>query len=121
MATEGLGISCDAAACKWRTRGDDDLRPADGEERYDADVEEGVLLGSPFTCMMLDEVAGDDKFDRDATRNMWDFVFPVSFHHVVLHALRAAESHLFLLARSAHPGLHVAARERHLKVVALMA
>ena len=53
--------------------------------------------------------------------NLFPVAYPVSLHLKILGALRATSmSHLFLLTRTSHPGLQVAARELGLEVVVLL-
>ena len=54
-------------------------------------------------------------------QNIFPFAFPVALHTRTLAALKAdGMSHIFILTRSAHPGLAVAARESGLEVVLLL-
>ena len=133
-ASEGIRMRCKNRACKWRPRADD------GDDGDDCDLTEVVPDDIPSDAekdaadMMFEEDADDDAEDNDDDRgrtgdggikvlaNLFPFAYPVSLHHVVLGALRAnAMSHMFLLTRSSHPGLQVAARECGLEVVVLMA
>ena len=123
---EGIRLRCKDAKCPCRPAvpdqnceeaevPEDDI-PSDGE----GDFEE-----------MGEEEDGDEEFNaqtEDAVeptakllQNMFPFAFPVALHSRTLSALKAdCMSHLFLLTRSAHPGMWVAAREAGLEVVALV-
>ena len=104
MPYEGIGVSCDAADCKWRTVADD------RDDSEDVDFDAPIPKACPFSHVVQGE------------SNLFEMAYPVSFHHMVLSQLHATSmSHMFLLTQSAHPGLHVAARECGLEVVALMA
>ena len=128
-AIEGLRMRCKSGACRHRPAHDGDLDfqevlpddiPSDGEK----DAADGFE----------EEVDGDDGEDvveedrgkaaGDATKvlaNLFPVAFPVSLHLMILGALRATSmSHLFLLTRTPHPGLQVAARELGLEVVVLL-
>lgn len=120
-------MRCKSAACRWRPsrEGDGEVEfqevfaddiPSDGENAADGFEEEAD--GDD------DDVVEDDVgqvADAKVLANLFPFAYPVSLHLVVLGALRAtAMSHLFLLTRSSHPGLQVAARECGLEVVVLM-
>ena len=131
-AIEGLRMRCKSETCRFRPARDDrdgdldfqevcpDDIPSDGEK----DAADGFE----------EEVDGDDGEDvvdedrgkaaGDATKllaNLFPVAYPVSLHLMILGALRAASmSHLFLLTRTPHPGLQVAARELGLEVVVLL-
>ena len=129
-AIEGLRMRCKSETCRFRPARDrdtdlifqevfgDDI-PSDGEK----DAADGFE----------EEADGDDGEDvveedrgkaGDATKvlaNLFPVAYPVSLHLMILNALRATSmSHLFLLTRTSHPGLHVAARELGLEVVVLL-
>ena len=129
-AIEGLRMRCKSVTCRYRPACDDgdldfqevfpDDIPSDGEK----DAADGFE----------EEVDGDDGEDvveedrgkaaGDATKvlaNLFPVAYPVSLHLMILGALRATSmSHLFLLTRTSHPGLQVAARELGLEVVVLL-
>ena len=128
-AVEGLRMRCKSAACRFRPAidGDGDLDfqevlpddiPSDGEKDAADGFEEEV-----------DGDDGEDVVDEDrgnggdvkVLANLFPVAYPVSLHLMILGALRATSmSHLFLLTRTPHPGLQVAARELGLEVVVLL-
>ncbi len=128
-AVEGLRMRCKSAACRFRParNGDTDLDfqevfaddiPSDGEKDA-ADAFEEDADGDDADDVA--EEARGSAADVKVLANLFPFAYPVSLHIVILGALRAnSMSHVFLLTRSPHPGLQVAARESGLEVVVLM-
>ena len=123
-------MRCKSAACRFRpvSDGDGDLDfqevlpddiPSDGEKDAADGFEEEV-----------DGDDGEDVVDEDrgnggdvkVLANLFPVTYyPVWLHLMILGALRATSmSHLFLLTRTPHPGLQVAARELGLEVVVLL-
>jgi hypothetical protein len=131
-AIEGLRMRCKSAACRFRPAHHDRDGDLDFQEVFPDDIpsdgEKDVADG------FEEEVDGDDGEDvveedrgkaaGDATKvlaNLFPVAYPVSLHLMILGALRATSmSHLFLLTRTSHPGLQVAARELGLEVVVLL-
>lgn len=131
-AIEGLRMRCKSAACRFRPAHHDRDGDLDFQEVFPDDIpsdgEKDAADG------FEEEVDGDDGEDvveedrgkaaGDATKvlaNLFPVAYPVSLHLMILGALRATSmSHLFLLTRTSHPGLQVAARELGLEVVVLL-
>ena len=132
-AIEGLRMRCKSETCRFRPARDrdtdlifqevfgDDI-PSDGEKdaadgfEEEADGDDGEDV--------VEEDRGKAAPPGDATKvlaNLFPVAYPVSLHLMILNALRATSmSHLFLLTRTSHPGLQVAARELGLEVVVLL-
>ena len=126
-------MRCKSETCRFRPARDRDTdfdfqevfgddTPSDGEKdaadgfEEEADGDDGEDV--------VEEDRGKAAPPGDATKvlaNLFPVAYPVSLHLMILNALRATSmSHLFLLTRTSHLGLHVAARELGLEVVVLL-
>jgi hypothetical protein len=126
-------MRCKNATCRFRPARDrdtdldfqevfgDDI-PSDGEKDAADGFEEEADGDDGKDVVEEDRVKAAPP--GDATKvlaNLFPVAYPVSLHLMILNALRATSmSHLFLLTRTPHPGLQVAARELGLEVVVLL-